>query len=262
MTDANPALLEELVIVLDFGGQYTQLIARRVRECHVYCEILPYDTPAPELAAKKPRGIIFSGGPSSVYEDGAPSVDKTIYELGIPILGICYGTQLMAYQLGGKVTPGERKEFGKTNLEVLEHSGIFDGLQDNLICWMSHGDLVESASRGFQVTARTGSTPVAAMEDRGRKIFGVQFIPRWCTPRAGPESCATSCTRSVGCGACGQRRASSTPLYGHPREGGLGPCGVRSQRRHRLLLHCGTRSQGYRGSTHMHIREPRPAATE
>ena len=157
MTVANPALLEELVVVLDFGGQYTQLIARRVRECHVYCEILPYDTPVRELVAKKPKGIIFSGGPSSVYVDGAPSVDKSIYDCGIPILGICYGTQLMAYQLGGKVTPGERKEFGKTDLEVLDNSCIFDGLEDNLICWMSHGDLVESAPRGFEVTARTAA---------------------------------------------------------------------------------------------------------
>ena len=177
MTDKNPALTEELVVILDFGAQYTQLIARRIRECNVYCEILPYDTAIPEILSRSPKGIIFSGGPSSVYEDGAPRVDEAIYECGLPILGICYGTQLMAYQLGGKVTPCERKEYGKTEMRVQDSSGLFAGLDKLLVGWMSHGDSVQSAPDGFQITATTTSTPIAAMENRGRKLYGVQFHP-------------------------------------------------------------------------------------
>jgi len=175
---ANPAAgIEELVLILDFGGQYTQLIARRVRECSVYCEIVPFGTPIEVLRRRAPKAIILSGGPASVYEPGAPRSDKSLFDLGVPILGICYGTQLMAYQLGGVVTPGEHKEFGRTELEVLDSSDLFAGLGTNLTCWMSHGDLVETAPPGFVVTARTASTPVAAMSDPKRKLFGVQFHP-------------------------------------------------------------------------------------
>ena len=177
MTDGNPALADELVLILDFGAQYTQLIARRVRECHVYCEILPYDTPLDDLLARNPSGIIFSGGPSSVYKEGAPRVDEAIYDCGIPILGICYGTQLMAYQLGGKVTPGQNKEYGRTEMEVLDSGGLFAGLEESLVGWMSHGDLVEAVPQGFAITAQTPSTPVAAMENPDRQLYGVQFHP-------------------------------------------------------------------------------------
>jgi len=177
LTKSIPNSIGELIIILDFGGQYTQLIARRVRECHVYCEIVPFDTPLKKILGRKPKGIILSGGPASVYEKNAPRVDESIYKCGIPVLGICYGTQLMGYQLGGKVTPGESKEYGRTELDVLENKGLFAGLDNKLISWMSHGDLVESAPNGFIVSAKTASTPVAAMEDRNRKLFGVQFHP-------------------------------------------------------------------------------------
>ena len=177
MAENKPSSIEELVLILDFGAQYTQLIARRVRECSVYCEIAPFDTPVSEIVARAPKGIILSGGPSSVYEDGAPRCDSAIYDCGVPILGICYGTQLMAFQLGGKVTPGNQKEFGRTDLEVVDDSGLFAGLDRNLVCWMSHGDLVETPPPGFTITARTTSTPVATMENRSRKLFGVQFHP-------------------------------------------------------------------------------------
>lgn len=177
MTDHNPSNIEEIVLILDFGGQYTQLIARRVRECRVYSEIIPYDTPLDEILARSPKALIFSGGPASVYETDAPRCDKAIYEAGIPIFGICYGAQLLAYELGGKVTPGFHREYGRTEMQVLENEGLFAGLDSTLVGWMSHGDLVESAPPGFEITARTASTPVAAMEDRERKFFGVQFHP-------------------------------------------------------------------------------------
>ena len=168
---------DENVVVLDFGAQYTQLIARRVRECKVYCEILPCETPLAEIQRRKPIGIIFSGGPASCYEPGAPEVDMAIYDLGIPILGICYGMQLMSRQLGGKVRAGTQREYGKTSLDVTDSTDLFLGLNRELICWMSHGDTVEAPPPGFKVTATTSSTPVAAMADTARKFFAVQFHP-------------------------------------------------------------------------------------
>lgn len=177
MTQTRPAAIKELVLVLDFGGQYTQLIARRIRECRVYCEILPFDTPLEHILSREPKGIIFSGGPASVYEKDAPRVDAAIYASGIPILGICYGAQLMSYQLGGDVKPSENREYGRTEIEVVDSSELFVGLDKHLVGWMSHGDLVESAPPGFKVTARTAATPVAAMEDHTRRLFGVQFHP-------------------------------------------------------------------------------------
>ncbi|MGD0110738.1 MAG: glutamine-hydrolyzing GMP synthase [Armatimonadota bacterium] len=167
---------EELVIVLDFGAQYNQLIARRIRECHVYCEILPSDTPTAEILARKPKGIVFSGGPSSVYEEGAPLCDPALFDAGIPILGICYGMQLMAKVLGGEVRGGQHREYGKTELTVLDDGDLFQGLNPRLIAWMSHGDRVERVPTGFVPTARTASV-CAAMSDRSRKLFGVQFHP-------------------------------------------------------------------------------------
>ncbi|MEN6521305.1 MAG: glutamine-hydrolyzing GMP synthase [Armatimonadota bacterium] len=168
---------KQLVIVLDFGAQYSQLIARRVRECKVYCEIMPYDTPVEEIVRRQPVGIIFSGGPSSVYEEGAPTCDPRLYDLRIPILGICYGMQLMSYQLGGGVVPGDRREYGKTELDVVDNADLFAGLNPQLICWMSHGDAVQSPPPGFKVTARTANSPVAAMANREKRLYGVQFHP-------------------------------------------------------------------------------------
>ncbi len=168
---------KQIVIVLDFGAQYSQLIARRVRECKVYCELLPFDTPITEIKKLAPAGIIMSGGPASVYEEGAPSIDPEIYSLGIPILGICYGMQIMAFQLGGVVVPGGRREYGKTELQVAEESTLFAGLNPELICWMSHGDAVQTPPPGFRIAARTANSPVAAMSNYDRKLFGVQFHP-------------------------------------------------------------------------------------
>jgi len=173
---ARAGKAEELVVVLDFGAQYNQLIARRIRECHVYCEILPSDTPTAEIAARMPKGIVFSGGPSSVYEEGAPLCDPALFELGVPILGICYGMQLMAKMLGGEVRGGQRREYGRTELMVLDDGDVFQGLNPRLIAWMSHGDRVEKVPPGFIVTARTLGV-IAAMSDRSRRLFGVQFHP-------------------------------------------------------------------------------------
>jgi GMP synthase (glutamine-hydrolysing) len=167
----------EIVIILDFGAQYTQLIARRIRECHVYCEVIPYDTPLEKIVARKPLALIFSGGPASVYDPGAPHIDKGVYELGLPILGICYGMQTMAQDLGADVACATRKEFGKTRLEVVVDNLLFADLNPELVCWMSHGDTVENPPPGFTVLACTDNCPVAAMGDLERGFYAVQFHP-------------------------------------------------------------------------------------
>lgn len=162
---------------MDFGAQYNQLIARRVRECNVYSEIFPPNVSLKKIAELAPKGIILSGGPASVYDDNAPKPDPGIFKLGIPILGICYGMQLMGLQLDGKVGGVERKEFGRTELRVDNPGLLFDGLNPQLICWMSHGDSVVEMPRGFQSVAHTVNTPVAAMSDPKRNFYGVQFHP-------------------------------------------------------------------------------------
>lgn len=168
---------DELVVVLDFGAQYAQLIARRIRECRVYSEIVPCDRPAAEIVALRPRGIIFSGGPASVYAENAPASDPELYRAGIPILGICYGMQLMARQLGGEVAPGQIREYGKAELRIESTDDLLRGFEDRLIiAWMSHGDAVLRPPEGFRVTART-ATHIAAMSDPRRRLFGVQFHP-------------------------------------------------------------------------------------
>jgi len=167
----------DTVLVMDFGAQYAQLIARRVRECKVYSEIIPHDTPAAKVKGMAPRGIIFSGGPMSVYQEGAPRPDPEILRLGIPILGICYGHQLLASLLGGKVSRTEIREYGKTSLEALEPGLLLAELPLRQDVWMSHGDSVQEPPPGFKVTARTAGSPVAAMEDRERGFYGVQFHP-------------------------------------------------------------------------------------
>lgn len=165
----------ENVIVLDFGGQYNQLIARRVREFNVYCELLPYTTPLEKLLEKKPIGIIFTGGPASVFEENAPTVEKAMLEAGIPILGICYGCQLMAHLSGGKVGVGPR-EYGKQIMTVKE-SPLFKDIPNESQCWMSHTCYVEEVPAGFAVTATTATCPVAAMADTEKNLYGVQFHP-------------------------------------------------------------------------------------
>jgi len=168
---------DELVVVLDFGAQYAQLIARRIRECRVYSEIMPRDKSPADIVAMRPRGIVFSGGPASVYDDDSPSCDPALYRSGIPILGICYGMQLMARQLGGEVAAGQVREYGKTELHIESTDDLFRGFDDRIIiAWMSHGDAVIRPPDGFRVTARTASH-IAAISDPRRKLFGVQFHP-------------------------------------------------------------------------------------
>ena len=168
---------KEMVIVLDFGGQYNQLIARRVRECHVYCEVHPCTISLEQIKEMNPKGIIFTGGPNSVYAEESPRYSAEIFELGIPILGICYGSQLMAYLLGGNVKTAPVSEYGKTEVEVDKSSVLFSNVSDQTICWMSHTDYIEKAPEDFRVTAHTPVCPVAAMENADKKLYAVQFHP-------------------------------------------------------------------------------------
>lgn len=165
------------VIVLDFGGQYNQLIARRVRECGVYCEVKSYKTTIDEIKKIAPVGIIFTGGPNSVYLENSPQVDKEVFELGIPILGICYGAQLMAYTIGGKVETATSREYGKTETLYDNNSILFNGLKDKDISWMSHGDYISKLPDGFKVAAHSDTCPYAAFENADKKLFGLQFHP-------------------------------------------------------------------------------------
>jgi GMP synthase (glutamine-hydrolysing) len=167
----------ELVLVIDFGAQYSQLIARRVRECNVYCEIVPYSCSLDKIKAKKPAALILSGGPASVYADKAPKADAGIFTLGIPVLGICYGHQFMAQTLGGKVQSADIREYGKTSVVLQTSARLFKGLEENNICWMSHTDFVATAPEGFTDVASTNECPVAAMVNEAKKFYGVQFHP-------------------------------------------------------------------------------------
>ncbi len=166
-----------MILVLDFGGQYAQLIARRVREARVYSELIPYDTPIEEILVRKPKGIILSGGPNSVYGEGAPRVNRELFDLGVPALGICYGMQLMALEMGGKVGATQIREYGRSELYVKEHGGLFAGTPDEQLAWTSHGDAVFAPPEGFTVTAETPSVPIIAFEEPKKGYFGVQFHP-------------------------------------------------------------------------------------
>ncbi len=168
---------KESVIVLDFGGQYNQLIARRVRECNVYCEVKPYTMSLEEIKKVNPKGIIFTGGPNSVYDEASPHYDKAIFELGIPILGICYGSQLMAWTLGGTVETAPTSEYGHTEVEVDTDDVLFEGVSKTTVCWMSHTDYIAKAPEGFRVTAHTPVCPVAAMACPEKKLYATQFHP-------------------------------------------------------------------------------------
>ncbi|HZG81629.1 MAG TPA: glutamine-hydrolyzing GMP synthase, partial [Brevibacillus sp.] len=167
----------EMVVVLDFGGQYNQLIARRVRDLGVYSELLPYNTPVEKIKEMNPKGIIFSGGPASVYEEGAPTVDPAIFELGLPVLGICYGMQLMSHMLKGKVERAGKREYGKAELRLQEKHGLYDKWEPNEIVWMSHSDKVVELPEGFRIDAISDSCPVAAISHPERNLYGVQFHP-------------------------------------------------------------------------------------
>ncbi|MEG0963587.1 MAG: glutamine-hydrolyzing GMP synthase [Lachnospiraceae bacterium] len=167
----------ETIIVLDFGGQYNQLIARRVRECNVYCEVMPYTMSLDEIKEIHPKGIIFTGGPNSVYDETSPHCEKEIFELGIPILGICYGSQLMTYMLGGKVETAPVSEYGHTELSVDNTDRMFEGVSPKTVCWMSHTDYISQTPEGFQITAHTPVCPVAAMSCVDKKLYATQFHP-------------------------------------------------------------------------------------
>lgn len=169
--------VKQMVLIIDFGGQYTQLIARRVREAGIYCEILPYDASLEKIKEKAPSAIIFTGGPNSVTEEGAPTIDSEVFELGVPILGICYGMQLMAVKLGGSVKAGEIREYGKTEISLDTTSTLMQGLPKESQCWMSHTYYVDSIPTGFKTVAVSDSCPNAAMENNDKKLYAVQFHP-------------------------------------------------------------------------------------
>ncbi len=188
------------IMIIDFGGQYNQLIARRVRECGVYCKVIPYRRASVEsIKAESPVGIIFTGGPNSVYEESSPHIDKGVFELGIPILGICYGAQLMAYTLGGAAATAPVSEYGKTETEFDPSSLLFDGLPEKSITWMSHTDYISRLPEGFKATAHTSVCPVAAMECPERKLYAVQFHPEVNHTERGSEMLKSFLSKVCGC---------------------------------------------------------------
>ena len=189
----------ELVIVLDFGGQYNQLIARRVRENNVYCEVHPYNLSIEKIKEMNPKGIIFTGGPNSVYAKESPICDKAIFELGIPVLGICYGSQLTAHLLGGKVATAPVSEYGKTEVKVDTTSKLFENVSDSTICWMSHTDYIETAPADFKITAHTPVCPVAAMENAEKGLYAVQFHPEVMHTQEGMTMLANFVNNICGC---------------------------------------------------------------
>ena len=168
---------KEMIIVLDFGGQYNQLIARRVRECNVYAEVHPYTLSLDKIKEMNPKGIIFTGGPNSVYGEESPRYQKEIFDLGIPILGICYGSQLMAYMLGGTVETAPVSEYGRTEVDVDNSSAIFQGVKPQTICWMSHFDYISKVAPGFTISAHTADCPVATAQNEEKKLYAIQFHP-------------------------------------------------------------------------------------
>lgn len=189
----------ETVIVLDFGGQYNQLIARRVRECNVYCEIYSYKTDLEKIKAMEPKGIIFTGGPNSVYLEDSPSYAKEIYDLDIPVLGICYGSQLMMHQLGGKVGKAPVREYGKIEVTVDQSSALFENVSEKTICWMSHNDYIEQAAPGFKIIAHTPDCPVAAVENVEKKLYATQFHPEVLHTKEGKQMLANFVFNVCGC---------------------------------------------------------------
>lgn len=189
----------EMILVLDFGGQYNQLIARRVRECNVYCEVHPCTMDLEKIREMAPKGIIFTGGPNSVYGEDSPTCPKEIFELGVPVLGICYGSQLMAHLLGGSVKTAPVSEYGKTEVDVDTSAKLFDGVSPKTICWMSHTDYIEKAPEGFQITAHTPVCPVAAMEKPEAGLYAVQFHPEVMHTQEGMKMLSNFVYKVCGC---------------------------------------------------------------
>jgi GMP synthase (glutamine-hydrolysing) len=191
--------VEQEVVVLDYGGQYSQLIARRVRDCGVFSELLPHHVPLEEIAARKPRGIILSGGPASVYAPGAPALDPGLLDLGVPVLGICYGMQLLVHALGGRVEQAEVGEFGRSDLQVSEPGVLLAGMPHEQTCWMSHRDTVFEPPPGFTALASSTASPVAAVEDPARGIYGIQFHPEVVHTPYGQQILTRFLTEVCGC---------------------------------------------------------------
>ncbi|MBN8246442.1 MAG: glutamine-hydrolyzing GMP synthase, partial [Verrucomicrobia bacterium] len=193
--------MNEQIVILDFGSQYTQVIARRVRECSVYSTILRHDTPASEIAKLAPKGIILSGGPSSVYAPDAPMADKKIFGLGVPVLGICYGVQLLAHYLGGRVEKGPKREYGKGTLTIADADcALFSGLPRQLQVWNSHGDKLTRLPKDFVVVGTTGNSDYAAIEHPKRRFFGIQFHPEVVHTPRGREVVSNFVHKICGCG--------------------------------------------------------------
>ena len=189
----------ETVVVLDFGGQYNQLIARRVRECNVYCEIYSYKTDIEKIKEIQPKGIIFTGGPNSCYEPDSPTYSKEIFELGIPILGICYGSQLMMHLLGGKVEKAPVREYGKIEVNVDDNYRLFTDVSPKTICWMSHNDYISRVAPGFSISAWTDNCPAAAMENTEKKLYAVQFHPEVLHTQEGTKMLSNFVFNVCGC---------------------------------------------------------------
>lgn len=191
--------MREVILILDFGSQYSQLIARRVRETHVYSQIVPYNITLRQIKKIKPAGLIISGGPASVYQRQAPFCRKEIFECDIPILGICYGMQLMTHLLGGKVTPASSREYGRARLNILNNTDLFKDLPSSFNCWMSHGDYISKLPSGFIPLARTENTPVAAFAHRRKKLYGLQFHPEVIHTEKGLDIINNFARRICGC---------------------------------------------------------------
>jgi GMP synthase (glutamine-hydrolysing) len=191
--------MRDKILVLDFGGQYNQLIARRVRECNVYCEVHPYTLSVEKIKEMAPKGIILTGGPNSVYDMQSPHADTKLFELGIPILGICYGAQLMAWTLGGKVATAPVSEYGKTEVTVVDKSGLLKNVSDTTVAWMSHTDYIEEMPEGFKVTAKTPVCPVAAMENESKNLYAFQYHPEVTHSQEGMEMLSAFVYGACGC---------------------------------------------------------------
>ena len=189
------------IVILDYGSQYTQLIARRIREQQVFSEIIRFDTPAAKLRENMPQGIILSGGPNSVFEEGAPGIDPEIFNLGVPVLGVCYGMQLMSQQLGGAVEPGTEREYGKTEMTTVPGNELFAGLPEQFIVWMSHGDRVSKIPEGFQVSATSGNCPYAAIRNEAKKFYAIQFHPEVVHTQYGNQIIGNFLFKICGCKA-------------------------------------------------------------
>ncbi len=191
---------QEKVIVIDFGGQYNQLVARRVRECNVYCEIYSYKTPLDKIAAMNPKGIILTGGPNSVYEDGAASAPKELFELGVPVLGLCYGAQLMMHVLGGRVERAPEREYGKTEVLIdVPDCALYEGVPSPMVCWMSHNDYICELAPGFEITAHTRNCPVASAQCAERRLYAIQYHPEVLHTAFGKEILSNYVHKVCGC---------------------------------------------------------------